>query len=96
MASIRKRGKYWHVQVIRKGFPGQFRSFDTKAETEKWALNLESQITRGVFVSNVEAERMTLEAALIRYRDEITVRKRGAAQETSKISVWLRRPIVKR
>ena len=96
MAAIRKRGKYWHVQVVRKGFPPQYRRFDTKAEAEQWSLRIESQMTSHLFVSNAEAERTTLEEALIRYRDEVTVRKKGAKQENSKIKVWLSRPIVKR
>ena len=41
MAAIRKRGNYCHVQVIRKGFPPQYRSFDTKAEAEQWSLRVE-------------------------------------------------------
>lgn len=96
MAAFRKRGKYWHAQVIRKGFPAQYRSFDTKAEAEQWAITVESEMKRHVFVSNLEAERTTLEEALIRYKTEITSRKRGAKQEASKINVWLGRPIVKR
>ena len=66
MATIRKRGKYWHVQVIRRGYPAQYSSFDSKAEAENWALHIESQMKRSVFVSNAEAERTTLEEALIR------------------------------
>ena len=53
-------------------------------------------MTSHLFVSNAEAERTTLEEALIRYRDEVTVRKKSATQENSKINVWLSRPIVKR
>ena len=91
MAAIRKRGKYWHVQVIRKGFSPQYRSFDSKAEAEQWSLRIESQMTSHLFVSNAEAECTTLEEALIQYRDEVTVRKKGAKQENSKINVWLSR-----
>jgi hypothetical protein len=96
MATIRKRGDYWHAQIIRKGYPAQYGSFDTKAEAQQWALHIESRMKRHVFVSNVEAERTTLEEALIRYREEVTSRKKGARQERSKINVWLARPIAKR
>ena len=67
MASITKRGKYWRAQVRRRGYPTQFRTFDTKALAEAWARQLESEMDRGVCKSREEAERTTFAEALERY-----------------------------
>jgi hypothetical protein len=46
MATIRRlRGK-WQAQVRRKGILPRAKSFATRAEAEKWARNLESELDR--------------------------------------------------
>ena len=68
MATITKRGPYqWRVQVRRHGYPPQFKTFDTKADAEAWAADIESRMARRVWVSTAEAERTTLTEALERY-----------------------------
>jgi len=37
MATIRKRGAQYHVQVRRKNFPIQTKSFQSKAAAAAWA-----------------------------------------------------------
>ncbi|WP_374341526.1 tyrosine-type recombinase/integrase [Azonexus sp.] len=84
MASIRKRGQYqWEAQVRRRGYPAQSKTFNTKAEAEAWATMIESEMSRGVWVSRSEAEATTLYEALTRYEKEISPAKKGAAQESS-------------
>lgn len=84
MASIRKRGQYqWEAQVRRRGYPAQSKTFNTKAEAEAWAKMIESEMSRGVWVSRSEAEATTLYEALTRYEKEISPAKKGAAQESS-------------
>ncbi|MFM0428455.1 site-specific integrase [Paraburkholderia aspalathi] len=84
MPTIRKRGQYqWEAQVRRRGYPAQSKTFTTKAEADAWANMIESEMSRGVWVSRSEAEATTLYAALIRYEEEISLSKKGAAQETS-------------
>lgn len=86
MASIRKRGPYqWEVQVRRKGFPAQSKTFDTRAEADAWAKMIESEMARGVWLSRTEAEATTLAEALGRYETEVSSKKRGAVQEASLI-----------
>lgn len=52
MATFRKRGPYqWEAQIRRKGYPAQSKTFNTKAEAEAWANVVESEMTRGVWVS---------------------------------------------
>ena len=52
MASIRKRGDLqWEARIRRQGRPTTCKTFDTKAEAERWAREIESEMDRGVFVS---------------------------------------------
>ncbi|AOK41833.1 site-specific integrase [Burkholderia vietnamiensis] len=92
MASITKRGRFWRAQIIRKGYPPQYRTFDTQAEAEAWARLYESEMDRGVFQSRTEAERTTLAEALDRYWREIASLKRHPRQERYRIDHWLRQP----
>lgn len=84
MPAIRKRGQYqWEAQVRRRGYPAQSKTFTTKAEAEAWASMIESEMSRGVWVSRSEAEATTLYEALKRYEEEVSLSKKGAAQESS-------------
>ncbi|MBF3712072.1 site-specific integrase [Burkholderia pseudomallei] len=86
MAAITKRGPYqWRAQVRRHGYPAQSKTFNTKAEAEAWAKMIESEMARGVWVSRSEAEATTLYEALRRYEEEISLAKKGSAQESSVI-----------
>ena len=89
MPTIRKRGHYqWEAQVRRRGYPAQSKTFNTKAEAEAWAGMIESEMSRGIWVSRSEAETTTLYEALERYEDEISLAKKGAAQELSVIKTY--------
>ncbi|MEM5330845.1 site-specific integrase [Paraburkholderia sp. JHI2823] len=86
MPTIRKRAQYqWEAQVRRRGYPAQSKTFTTKAEAEAWANMIESEMSRGVWVSRSEAEATTLYEALKRYENEVSLLKKGAAQEFSVI-----------
>lgn len=99
MATFRKRGPYqWEAQIRRRGYPAQSKTFSTKAEAEAWANMIESEMSRGVWVSRSEAEATTLYEALVRYETEVVPAKKGAAQERSvlgacKIEALARRPL---
>ena len=89
MASIYKRGPYqWQVLIRRKGFETQAKVFNTKAEAESWAKVTESEMVRGVFVSQKEAENTTLANALNRYEREVSLEKKGYSKEKDKIDHW--------
>ena len=86
MATITKRGDYqWQVKIRRKGYPIQSRTFDSKAEADKWARAIESEFDRGLYIDRNEAEKNTLWAILERYRLEVTPLKRGADLEDLRI-----------
>ncbi|AWN44436.1 integrase [Methylobacterium durans] len=70
------------------------KSFDTKADAERWARSLEAELDRnGALPDTRPAENTTLAQVLVRYRDEVSPNKRSHASETSRISAILRRPI---
>ncbi|MBS9478368.1 hypothetical protein KIP89_14735 [Ancylobacter sp. VKM B-3255] len=46
MATIRKLRGRWQAQVRRKGMKCRAKSFDTRAEAERWARTLETELDR--------------------------------------------------
>lgn len=82
MASLRKRTvdgeTRWDVTVTRRGAPRQSKTFSTKAAADRWAREIEREIERGAWRSTDVAERTTVRALMIRYRDEILPSKRSA------------------
>ncbi|WP_232435483.1 hypothetical protein [Burkholderia ubonensis] len=91
MATITKRGPYqWRAQVRRHGYPAQSKTFNTKVEAEAWANMIESEMSRGVWISRSEAEATTLFEALKRYEKEVSSMKKGSAQELSVLNRLLK------
>lgn len=88
----------WQVQIIKKGFPRQYRTFNSKTAAVRWALDIESEMAEGVFVSRAEAERTTLGEAPGRYLAEITPRKKAStiARERNRIRVLRADPLAER
>ena len=91
MATIRRRGDRWHVQVRRKGSPSITRSFLTRSDAQAWARQTELDVDRG----GLPADRkslgpLTVGDVLIRYRDEIIPNKRGCNNETIAVNAFLR------
>ena len=86
MATIRERGPYqWQAQILRKGHPPQYKTFNNKFDAEKWARSIEAEMDRGAFVSRKEAENTTLSEILERYEREILPQKKGISQVSSQI-----------
>lgn len=94
MATIRKRGDRWHVQVRRQGHPPATKSFTLKSDADSWARKVEAQLDRGEgFDPTPRAASTTLRGLLERYRDTIVLHKRSADKETSALKVFLREPM---
>jgi hypothetical protein len=51
---------------------------------------------RVLILNSTEATSLTLREDLIRYRDEKTIHKSGAMQETNRIARWLENPLAKK
>lgn len=89
MATFKQRDSgYWQAVIRRKGYPDQSKTFEKKADAEKWARDVENKMDRSVFVDQREAEKTTLYDALDRYLKEVTPQKRGATAESYRIKTW--------
>jgi integrase len=97
MATIRKRGAKWQVQIRRVGFRSISRSFHIRKDAEAWARQLEVQADRCELPSDRTAlQRVTLGELVERYRDTISVKKRGYAVERIVLTAFLRHPICRK
>lgn len=93
MAYFEKRGDAWRCQIRRKGHPTLSATFDTKADAQRWAAEIEGDMSRSRFVDLREAEQTTLGEALKRYRREVSDHKKGEKQEGVRIKQWLDHPL---
>jgi integrase len=86
MATIRKRGEgQYHVQIRKRGYPTQTKTFTKEADARRWATIIESEMERGVFVSRNEAEATLVSEVLTRYADEVLPTKRSEQSDKSRI-----------
>ena len=91
MATIRKRGQRWQVQVRRKGFPDRSRSFLVRADAVAWARQMEAQADRrGLPVDPKALECLTVSEVVERYRDSVVVTKKGRDVETAILNAFIR------
>lgn len=95
MASFRQRGGKWQARVLRDGYPDQSKTFETKADAEKWARSVESEIDKGQFANVSEAQRTTLGDLITRYLVEITPTMKGATEDTIRLKAIMRKPIAR-
>ncbi|MEQ8288733.1 MAG: site-specific integrase [Gammaproteobacteria bacterium] len=92
MATIKKRtskqGKHtYQAQIIRKGYPSQYRTFNLKSDAEKWARKIEREMDTDHFVDLSKAERLTLGEALDEYLEKKSINKKGKGYSTDKSRV---------
>lgn len=88
MASIRKRGKKWRVEIRTKSFY-QTRSFIHRETAVKWARDIEVTLEREEQPGGLKLVR----DAIGRYLKEITPQKKGARWERVRLNTFLRHPI---
>jgi len=87
-----KSGK-WYVEINKKGFPRLQKSFLDKPTARNWGREIELQMDKNIFEDYSGAAGTTLKALLIKYRDEVTSKKRGFREETSKINYLINHKI---
>lgn len=69
MASIRKRGERWHVQIRRQGTSSISKSFTTKTDAKAWGLQTEA-LVESCGYQKAAHNLKTLECLLVEYRDD--------------------------
>jgi len=93
MATLRKRGAKWHVQVRRSG-QSQTRSFTHKVDADAWGRKTERDIDTGdLRTAADQLGSITVGDLLRRYRDEVMIAKRSAHAEKYFIDRFLRHVI---
>lgn len=94
MATFRKRGSRWQAIIRRSGMPPLSKTFATKSDASRWARQTEQEADIGYLREDVRVlAKITLRELLVRYRDEITPRKRGGDVETVVLNALVRRSI---
>jgi hypothetical protein len=94
MATIRQRGAKWQVQVRRTGARALSKSFLLRKDAETWARLIEIQADRMDLPPDPRTlKKVSLRSLVLRYRAEITVKKRGARVEHAVLSRFLLDPI---
>jgi integrase len=90
MATIRKRGDRWQVQIRRMGYPPVSKSFLTKS-AEKWGREKERAVDRAELPVNThDLQSATVGDLLKRYRETVTAAKRGQKVEAYRIGAMLK------
>ncbi|MBN6740911.1 site-specific integrase [Acidithiobacillus sp. MC6.1] len=82
----------WQARVIRKGYPTQSKTFRTKADADRWARAIETEMDRGVWKDQTKAKSTTLVDLLGRYAREVTSIKKGKDTEMYRIEAMKRLP----
>ena len=95
MASFRQRGSKWQARIKRDGFPDQVKTFEAKAEAERWARSIESKMDQGNYVSRTEAQKTSLGDLIQRYMAEVLPSMKGAHEDGIRLRAICRRPICK-
>ena len=92
MATIRKHRGKWQAIVRRKGQGSASKTFHIRRDAERWARDQERKLDNGTF-GKLAPQKVSLAELLIRYRDTITVTKKGAPQEARRIQRLLKDPL---
>lgn len=82
MATIRKKGDKYQVQIRRKGFAPISRSFHQRTDAEQWARHMDVKADRGELPAPIKVlDRHTVKSILERYKREISIEKRSYCTE---------------
>ena len=96
MASIRKRNGKWQVQVRRKGRRSVTKSFEQRADAQRWAHRIEVTLdARDVGHESRVLGSLTLAQLIDRYLLEVVPHKRGANVEAYILRAFQRRWLAK-
>lgn len=87
MATFTKRGKTWRTTVCVGGIR-KSSTHDTKAQAKEWASRIEIEM-RNELITGVDGNH-TLKEAIERYRDTVTIKKRGQKWETIRLNKFIR------
>ena len=87
MATFRKRSGKWQARIQRQNYPDQCKTFLLRSDAEVWARKTEVDLDRGIRNSKANSN-TPLKELLVRYRNEITPKKKFVTQEKYRIAAW--------
>ena len=94
MATIRKRGDKWQVQIRRAGHRPFSKSFNVQKDALAWARQSEVQADRAELPTDPKVLRkITLGGLIRRYRDSVSVRKLAHENERISLNAFLKHSI---
>ena len=97
MASIRKHRDKWQVRIRRAGLRPLSKSFAVRKDATEWARQMEVRADRAELPTDPKAlQRITLADLVVRYRDTVSVKKRGHDNERISLTAFLNHPICSR
>ena len=93
MANIRKHGDKWQVRIRRAGIPPISKSFVVRKDAMEWGRQMEVQADRCDLPADPKAlQRITLGDLVVRYRDTVSIKKKGFDRERISLTAFLRQP----
>ncbi|MEP2943134.1 MAG: site-specific integrase [Hyphomicrobiales bacterium] len=94
MATIRKRGNRYHVQIRLAGFPSTTKSFITNKDAQLWARQMEVRHDQNELLPNRNClKQIELSELVIRYLDEVVPNKRCGQTDMITLNSFLKHPI---
>lgn len=95
MATIRKRGNRWHVQVRRRDHPSITKTFANRTDAERWSRRIERELDLGETIRppKQDLSRIKFKDLLLRYASEVSPKHRGQGSEVFRLRSISRRPI---
>jgi integrase len=97
MANVRKHGDKWQVRLRRIGHRPLSKSFTLHKDALEWARQMEVQADRYELPADPKAlQLVTLGDLVVRYRDTVSVTKKGGDREHVSLTAFLRHSICAR
>ena len=82
MPTVRKRGDLqWQAIVKRQGIGFASKTFTTRKDAEAWAKITEADMLRGAYISRRDAEKVTLDECIERYKKDVLPGLKGVGHE---------------
>jgi len=92
MATFRKRSGKWQARVQRQGYPDQCKTFFMRSDAETWARKIEIELDQGILNSKANPNTL-LKELLVRYKCEVTSKKKFASVEEYRVTAWQKHPL---
>jgi len=95
VATFRKRGNRWQVQVRRRDHPSITKTFANRSDAERWSRRIERELDLGETIQSPrhELSRIRFKDLLCRYASEVSPSHKGHEAERYRLQSISKRPI---